>query len=81
MSIVCKNCLICLLNCAGERIGKLVRNAEKAKMPVMCVVGEKEASSNQLSVRKYGEEGEQGSMAVADVITRIQDASKAREPF
>ena len=26
-----------------ERLAKLVRNAEKAKIPVMCVVGEQEA--------------------------------------
>ena len=66
---------------AGERIGKLIRNAEKAKTPVMCVVGEKEASSNQLSVRTYGEEGDRGVMAVSEVMTRIQDANKTRTPF
>ncbi len=26
----------------GQRIGKLIRNAETAKVPVMCVVGKKE---------------------------------------
>ena len=65
----------------GERIGKLIRNAEKAKTPVMCVVGEKEANSNQLSVRTYGEKEDQGVMATTDVISRIQSASKAREAF
>lgn len=66
---------------SGERIGKLIRNAEKAKTPVMCVVGEKEASSNQLSVRTYGEEGDRGVMPVSEVITRIQDAGRTRMPF
>ena len=33
---------------AGERIGKMVRNAEKAKTPVMCVVGDKERSSGNI---------------------------------
>lgn len=66
---------------SGERIGKLIRNAEKAKTPVMCVVGEKEASNSQLSVRTYGEDGDRGVMAMAEVITRIQDASKTRMPF
>ena len=66
---------------AGERIGKLIRNAEKAKTPVMCVVGEKEASASQLSVRLYGEDGDRGVMALSDVITRIQDASKMRISF
>ncbi len=59
----------------------MIRNAEKAKTPVMCVVGEKEASNNQLSVRTYGEDGDRGVMAMAEVITRIQDASKTRMPF
>ena len=66
---------------AGERIGKLIRNAEKAKTPVMCVVGEKEASSNQLSVRTYGEDGDRGVMPLSEVITRIQDAGRTRMPF
>lgn len=30
---------------AGARIAKLVRNAEKAKTPVMCVIGKKEAET------------------------------------
>lgn len=74
----CNKCAACD---AGERIGKLIRNAEKAKTPVMCVVGEKEASSNQLSVRTYGEEGDRGVMAVSEVIMRIQDAGRTRMPF
>jgi threonyl-tRNA synthetase len=65
----------------GERIGKLIRNAEKAKTPVMCVVGEKEAGNSQLSVRTYGEDGDRGVMAMSEVITRIQDASRTRMPF
>ncbi len=47
----------------------------------MCVVGEKEASNSQLSVRTYGEDGDRGVMAMSEVITRIQDASKTRMPF
>ena len=70
-----------MLESAGERIGKLVRNAEKAKTPVMCVVGEKEASSGQLSVRTYGEDGDRGVMTVSEVINRIRDADKIRVPF
>ncbi|EFJ39869.1 hypothetical protein VOLCADRAFT_70347 [Volvox carteri f. nagariensis] len=35
-------------------MGKLIRNAEKAKIPVICVVGVKEADGNSLSVRLYG---------------------------
>jgi threonyl-tRNA synthetase len=37
-------------NHAGERINKMVRNAEKAKTPVMCVVGEKEREDGEASL-------------------------------
>lgn len=36
-------------------IGKMIRNAEKAKTPVMAVVGAKEVEARTLSVRTYGE--------------------------
>jgi hypothetical protein len=62
---------------AGERINKLVRNAEKAKVPVMCVVGAKEAEGNTLAVRTYAD-GELGAVPLADVISRVQAASRDR---
>lgn len=66
--------------CAGERIGKLIRNAEKAKTAVMCVVGAREAEAGTLSVRTY-KDGDLGAMDVADVIAKIQRAIDLREPF
>ncbi|MBW4681489.1 MAG: threonine--tRNA ligase [Microcoleus vaginatus WJT46-NPBG5] len=56
-----------------ERLGKLIRNAEKDKIPVMAVVGEKEVSSNSLSIRTRAS-GELGSMPVPDVIERMTSA-------
>ncbi|MBD2040934.1 threonine--tRNA ligase [Microcoleus sp. FACHB-672] len=56
-----------------ERLGKLIRNAEKDKIPVMAVVGEKEVSSNSLSIRTRAS-GELGSMPVPDVIERMKSA-------
>ncbi|PNH04675.1 Threonine--tRNA ligase [Tetrabaena socialis] len=38
-------------------IGKLIRNAEKAKIPVICVVGAKEAEAGSLSVRAWAYTG------------------------
>ena len=32
---------------AGARIAKLIRNAEKAKTPIMCVIGKKEAETGR----------------------------------
>jgi threonyl-tRNA synthetase len=58
---------------SGERLGKLIRNAEKEKIPVMAVVGAKEAESNSLSIRTRAS-GELGSLPVAEVIERLKTA-------
>jgi len=39
---------------SNESIGKKIRDAEKQKTPYMLVVGEKEAESNSVAVRKRG---------------------------
>ena len=36
---------------SGERLGKMVRNAEKDRLPIMAVVGEREMQNSQLSMR------------------------------
>ncbi|KXZ42869.1 hypothetical protein GPECTOR_113g281 [Gonium pectorale] len=61
----------------GASIGKLIRNAETAKTPVICVVGAREAESGSLSVRLYGGQ-ELGSMPAQDVTQRISAATAAR---
>lgn len=58
---------------SGERLGKLIRNAEKEKIPVMAVVGAKEAESNALSIRTRAS-GELGSIPVPEVIERLKTA-------
>ncbi len=58
---------------SGERLGKLIRNAETEKIPVMAVVGAKEMESNSLSIRTRAA-GELGSIAVPEVIDRMKDA-------
>ncbi len=57
----------------GERLGKLIRNAEKEKIPVMAVVGAKEVETNSLSIRTRAS-GELGTMPVADVLDKIKEA-------
>jgi threonyl-tRNA synthetase len=62
---------------SGERLPKQIRNAEKEKIPVMAVVGEKEVESNSLSIRIRGAGGQSkdlGAMPVAEVIERMKDA-------
>ncbi|MGJ3248577.1 MAG: threonine--tRNA ligase [Elainellaceae cyanobacterium] len=58
---------------SGERLGKMIRNAEKQKVPVMAVVGTKEVESNSLSVRTRAS-GELGMMPISDVVEKIQGA-------
>ena len=57
--------------CHGERLPKLVRNAEKQKVPLMAVVGSKEVETHTVTVRsRFG--GELGTMTVDDFISRIK---------
>ncbi|MEA5463820.1 threonine--tRNA ligase [Leptothoe sp. PORK10 BA2] len=58
---------------SGERLGKMVRNSEKAKIPVMAVIGAKEVEDNNLSIRTR-QAGDLGAIAVPDVITRLKAA-------
>ena len=69
---------------SGDRLPKQIRNAEKQKIPVMAVVGEKEVESNTLSIRVRGAGGQSkdlGAIPVAEVIDRMQEANTKRENF
>lgn len=60
-----------------ERMGKLIRNAEKDKIPVMAVVGPKEEESQSLSIRTRtaGEQSKDlGAIPTAEVIDRMKEA-------
>ncbi|TAD78711.1 MAG: threonine--tRNA ligase [Oscillatoriales cyanobacterium] len=65
---------------SGDRLGKIVRNAEKEKIPVMAVVGEKEVETNSLSLRTRAD-GDLGSVTVADTIERATAANRDRTTF
>ncbi len=58
---------------SGDRLGKLIRNAEKQKIPVMAVVGQKEVESNTLSIRTRAH-GDLGTMSVSEVLDNIKNA-------
>ena len=58
---------------SNERLGKLIRNAEKDKIPVMAVVGVKEVESNSLSIRTRAS-GELGTMPMAEVLEKMARA-------
>ncbi|TAF06298.1 MAG: threonine--tRNA ligase [Oscillatoriales cyanobacterium] len=65
---------------SSERLGKLIRNAEKDKIPVMGVVGAKEVESNSLNIRTRAS-GELGAILVDDVIRRLQAAISSYGDF
>ncbi len=55
----------------NETIGRKIRDNELKRIPFLLIVGEKEASSGTVSVRKQGE-GDQGSMSVADFANMLK---------
>jgi threonyl-tRNA synthetase len=65
---------------SGDRLGKLIRNAEKEKIPVMAVVGAKEVESNSLSIRTRAS-GELGAIPVAEVLERLKTANENHGNF
>mmetsp|Transcript_2757 Transcript_2757/g.8380 ORF Transcript_2757/g.8380 Transcript_2757/m.8380 type:complete len:83 (+) Transcript_2757:1970-2218(+) len=65
---------------SGERLGKMIRNGEQEKVPLVAVVGAKEMETNTLSVR--GRKGADfGSLAVDVVTAGILDAVEKAGPF
>ncbi|WP_353258407.1 threonine--tRNA ligase [Prochlorothrix hollandica] len=58
---------------SGDRLGKMVRNAEKQKIPVIAVVGAKEVESQALNLRTRTA-GELGALPLAECLDRIHRA-------
>ena len=58
---------------SGERLGKMIRNAETEKIPVMAVVGAKEMESNSLSIRTRAT-GDLGVISVEEVVAKLETA-------
>lgn len=65
---------------SGERLGKMIRNSEKAKIPVMSVIGDQEVEAQSLSVRTR-KEGELGAIALPEVLARLEAALRDRNDF
>ncbi len=57
----------------SDRLGKMIRNGEKAKIPVMAVVGAKEMETQTLSIRTRGSV-ELGALPLTEVLERLQSA-------
>ncbi|MGI8933785.1 threonine--tRNA ligase [Leptolyngbya sp. BC1307] len=66
---------------SGERLGKMIRNAEKSKIPVMAVIGAKEVEGNTLSIRTRQQSGDLGAIALPEVLDRLKTALSDRSDF
>ncbi len=62
---------------SGERLGKLIRTGEQMKIPVLAVIGAKEAEQNAVSLRSR-RDGDLGVTAVADLLRAAQMANSQR---
>lgn len=60
-----------LVDDRNEKIGRKIRDAEVTKIPFMLIVGEKEATSGELSVRRHGE-GDLGTMTRQEFVQSIE---------
>jgi threonyl-tRNA synthetase len=56
---------------SGERLGKQIRNAELAKIPVVAVIGKREVESQTLSVRTR-QSGELGALTLSELQEKMQ---------
>jgi len=59
----------------NETIGKKIRDNELKRIPFLLIVGEKEAETNTVSVRKQGE-GDGGQMSIEAFIKLIENEIK-----
>ncbi len=61
------------IDSSGERLGKQIRTAELEKIPVVAVVGKKEAENQNLSVRTR-QSGDLGVLNMDDLLHRLREA-------
>ena len=61
-------------------MGKAIRAAGKDKVPVMCVIGQREAAEGKVAVRTYAD-GDLGTMSTEALVARLAAASSSRTAF
>lgn len=63
---------------SGDRLGKKIRNSEKAKVPIMAVIGDQEVEANGLNIRTRPSQGpgDVGSLPVNQVLAILQKGMK-----
>jgi len=64
-----------LIDDRNEKIGRKIRDNELKRIPYLLIVGEKEAETGQVSVRKQGE-GDKGNMSMEEFAQFLSDEVK-----
>ena len=64
---------------SGDRLGKIIRTGEQMKIPVLAVIGAKEAEQNAISLRSR-RDGDLGVTSVDALIKAAQRANAERQP-
>jgi len=73
---ILNNSDICtLIDDRSEKIGKKIRDNELKRIPYLLIIGEKEAESGTVAVRKQGE-GDKGAMKIDEFINFIKSEIK-----
>ena len=65
------------LDARDEKVGRKVRDAELRKIPYLLVVGDREADSDEVSVRRHGV-GDEGTSSVEAFVNRVAEESYTR---
>ena len=58
------------LDLRSEKIGKKIREAEVGKIPYMVIIGQKEAESREVSLRRH-RKGDQGNLTIQELISKL----------
>jgi threonyl-tRNA synthetase len=61
-----------------ESVGRKIRDAELRKIPYMVVVGDREAETGTVSVRRH-REGDEGTLSLDDLVARMMEEVARRD--
>ena len=64
---------------SGDRLGKLIRNGEQQKIPVLAVIGAQEAENGSVSLRSR-RDGDLGAVAIETLLAAATQANRERAP-
>lgn len=65
----------------SDRLPKQIRNAEQDRIPLMCVVGEKEKESNSVAVRTRAGGDAVATVPLDEFLKRVQQCVEQREEY